>query len=292
MSRLLIVDRSNVNVTEHRLGARTLIGRSSSCDLVLDNMTVSRRHAFIERTDLGYLIEDMESASGVYVNDTRINGPYLLKPNDRINIGQVDIVFHSETDKPNQALKNARQRFGQLQLPLPPIPDAFVSDLEEYGDWFWGTRKIESLYQGVFPLIRELIKSAVPDYLIFGHAGHGINSYAIHYFLVYERLALFMEIGFGGVYMDPGRAAADVRHALGAARALLDVTPQLAGRIGAAQRLLVQVSTFRPSFWHALGPGPSPAGIPRPEDVEAIIQAPDAPSWREVLEDALRWARY
>jgi len=63
-----------------------VVGRDRDCDLVLDHVLISRRHARIEHGFEGYVIEDLNSANGTYVNGMRVERT-PLHDNDRIQIG-------------------------------------------------------------------------------------------------------------------------------------------------------------------------------------------------------------
>jgi hypothetical protein len=66
---------------------RMTIGRSVDCDIVLPKRQVSRYHARIERDDSGYLLRDLGSKNGTYVNGQEVRGdPYRLKDGDEIQI--------------------------------------------------------------------------------------------------------------------------------------------------------------------------------------------------------------
>lgn len=65
---------------------RLVIGRDSSCDLVVVDDAVSRRHATIEPTDEGFVIADNGSTNGTFVNDARIER-HVLEAGDRFRIG-------------------------------------------------------------------------------------------------------------------------------------------------------------------------------------------------------------
>ncbi|MEP7051885.1 MAG: FHA domain-containing protein [Pseudomonadota bacterium] len=70
-----------------------LIGRSSSCHLVLDDGLVSRRHAQIVVRGDRAVVEDFGSANGVFVNGRRVQASEALKGGDELAIGkQVFIV--------------------------------------------------------------------------------------------------------------------------------------------------------------------------------------------------------
>jgi pSer/pThr/pTyr-binding forkhead associated (FHA) protein len=65
----------------------TTLGRSSECIVVIPLPTVSRVHAVIEAQHDRYLIRDLESANGTFVNGARIEAPRQLTSGDEIWIG-------------------------------------------------------------------------------------------------------------------------------------------------------------------------------------------------------------
>ncbi len=65
---------------------RVLIGRDESCNLVLDDDSVSRRHALLERTADGFLVTDLGSTNGTYVNDSRVASCQVAS-GDRLRFG-------------------------------------------------------------------------------------------------------------------------------------------------------------------------------------------------------------
>lgn len=72
-----------------------LLGRDQSCQIVIDADSVSRRHARLGLDDDKYVIEDLNSKNGTYVNDERIEGKVLLRPDDRIEIGTALFRYRS-----------------------------------------------------------------------------------------------------------------------------------------------------------------------------------------------------
>jgi sigma-B regulation protein RsbU (phosphoserine phosphatase) len=67
------------------------IGRSSQCDLVINDSTVSRKHAQIEIIDeVTINLTDLGSHNGTTVNDYRITDTVKLQANDLISFGQVE----------------------------------------------------------------------------------------------------------------------------------------------------------------------------------------------------------
>jgi pSer/pThr/pTyr-binding forkhead associated (FHA) protein len=78
------------------LGERAVvIGRSTECDIQLGLQNVSRKHARVFAHNEEYLIEDLESTNGVFVNGIKIV-KCVLRNNDQIDIGGVKLVFNEE----------------------------------------------------------------------------------------------------------------------------------------------------------------------------------------------------
>jgi eukaryotic-like serine/threonine-protein kinase len=72
----------------------TTIGRINGNDLVISERTVSRRHARLWFSDGRWYLEDLQSANGTLVNNTRIYQPVVLNDNDVINFGDEVVVFN------------------------------------------------------------------------------------------------------------------------------------------------------------------------------------------------------
>jgi pSer/pThr/pTyr-binding forkhead associated (FHA) protein len=73
-------------------GERTQIGRSPECEVFLDDVTVSRRHAELVRTGDTYTISDLGSLNGTFVNRKRIESAEL-EDDDEVQIGKYRLTF-------------------------------------------------------------------------------------------------------------------------------------------------------------------------------------------------------
>lgn len=125
---LLSLTRSNspaaANPASTPLAAPMLtIGTDSSCGLRIFDATASSRHARIESRGAVWMIRDLQSASGVFVNDTRITEA-PLGDLDRIQVGESVFVFRLGDESKNQLISKNPEWSRQLErLPSFSITD-------------------------------------------------------------------------------------------------------------------------------------------------------------------------
>ena len=72
---------------------RLLIGRSDTCDVVIEDITVSRVHAIVQYTDEGWVVKDNDSKAGVGVNGYRVHGSEPIENGDKIMINTHMFMF-------------------------------------------------------------------------------------------------------------------------------------------------------------------------------------------------------
>lgn len=85
-------------------GARFLLdddevssGRHPDSDIFLDDVTVSRKHAIFSRGPEGFVVRDVGSLNGTYVNRRRIDQAVLVT-GDEVQIGKFRLVFYGAKD--------------------------------------------------------------------------------------------------------------------------------------------------------------------------------------------------
>jgi hypothetical protein len=71
---------------------RTVIGRSSRCDFVVEDPNVSRRHAELQRRGAEWFVVDLDSTNGVAVNGKQVRSTRLA-PGDEISLGTARLRF-------------------------------------------------------------------------------------------------------------------------------------------------------------------------------------------------------
>jgi hypothetical protein len=70
----------------------TTIGRHPDSDVFLDDITVSRRHVRIDRDSEGYVLHDVGSLNGTYVNRKRVD-QMRLRHGDEVQVGRYRLSF-------------------------------------------------------------------------------------------------------------------------------------------------------------------------------------------------------
>ena len=103
-----------VNATDIPEGEFMVVGRDRDCDLVLDHVLISRRHARIEHQARGYLVIDLGSANGTFVNGQRVSAETLLHDNDRVQIGP--FILQLEAGELRSTLDSSAIRIDVIDL--------------------------------------------------------------------------------------------------------------------------------------------------------------------------------
>ncbi len=88
------------------------IGTLAGNDLALTDTTVSRHHAVVEERAGGYVLRDLDSTNGTFLDNVRVREAYITA-GSVIRLGQTEISF-SPLEERIENLKSASNRFGNL----------------------------------------------------------------------------------------------------------------------------------------------------------------------------------
>ena len=91
---------------------KVTIGRHKSNDIHINNPAASKQHARIIKNQGNYLIEDLKSTNGTYLNTVRIISTYL-KDGDVINFEKYTLAVNIKTENDNNPTPSPK---GQIQL--------------------------------------------------------------------------------------------------------------------------------------------------------------------------------
>lgn len=127
-----------------------VIGREVQCAIMLNDNSVSRQHSAITRLSEGYLLRDLGSSNGTFVNGQRIQ-EYLLQDGDRVSIGDIEFWFEAPADTrlSSQSAANSKGIFtdnssisgqGFSLDPSGSLPFNADADEDEEGTESWSPR--------------------------------------------------------------------------------------------------------------------------------------------------------
>lgn len=117
-------------------GEEWIIGRDpDTCDLVIEDSTVSRKHVRLNKTPEGVYLKNLSRVNPALVNDAEFVEPVLLKEGDRIQIGNT-VFLYSEEAKPE--IKQEKKKgggyddiFGDIEPPEEEEPPPVETAKEE-----------------------------------------------------------------------------------------------------------------------------------------------------------------
>src|SRR5262245_142265 len=116
------------------VASEVLIGRKSDADVVLNNQHVSRHHAKLVKTADGYVLQDLGSTHGTFVNESRVEH-HVLRHGDKISVGKdrIDLHYYVGESKPAKAAPktDTTQIFERSLMDLGVVLPSGSSDLEK-----------------------------------------------------------------------------------------------------------------------------------------------------------------
>jgi hypothetical protein len=93
------------------------IGRSKDNDLQVDDPQISRHHARLLQQGMVYVLEDLGSTNGTFVNNQRLSAPATIQPGDMIRLGN-NVLMDVQTPPP------AVQAMPPPLSAAPPVPSS------------------------------------------------------------------------------------------------------------------------------------------------------------------------
>jgi hypothetical protein len=150
-------------------------------------------------------------------------------------------------------------------LPSPPVPARLAASMRPCSGAWFATRPVEIAPYNLEHFLHEVeADPAMPDYALAGFDGYGVNSWAAHCYVVSGAAALFIQLPWGGAYLEPEPAKTDIADLFGWADGLQSQlqTAVQRGKIPAGWRLQVSASLFGQSGWRWLVAGRDNSAVP------------------------------
>jgi hypothetical protein len=138
------------------------VGREPGVDILIDNPSVSREHCEVRRTDKGWIVADLGSANGTYLNGKRIGSGHALVKGDEIQLGKFSILFEKEVEvdpatDAHVAPAAAGDQWGTIQIKATEVEKLLeegAKTRKAHVDWESGGRRgTHQLGQGLSVLV-------------------------------------------------------------------------------------------------------------------------------------------
>ena len=110
------------------------LGRGSKNNFIITDQWISRNHAMLQcKNDGDFYLIDLGSRNGSFVNGRRVNIPVILKNQDRITLGQTELVFSSPY-KQHQVRQREKDRADTLThaLYVRQLMSVMVVDIRDF----------------------------------------------------------------------------------------------------------------------------------------------------------------
>jgi pSer/pThr/pTyr-binding forkhead associated (FHA) protein len=122
--RLTVIKGFNKGVEFMLVKDEITIGRGEDCTIRLNIAEVSRAHAALTKVEEGYMIRDLGSTNGTFVDKKEIGGKYLLKPGDTIMLGDaIYMTYMAEADpEVTQVTPRSKEPDSQQVTAVTPKP--------------------------------------------------------------------------------------------------------------------------------------------------------------------------
>jgi predicted component of type VI protein secretion system len=128
MSQFQFVMRSGPTpgVTFPLEGEQLIIGRDASNGVAINDAEISRKHSRLSFQGGKYVLEDLGSTNGTFVNGQRLAGPVVLKPGDVVSLGeQIVLMYDAINIDPGATIATMRQSprpVARTTATPPPAP--------------------------------------------------------------------------------------------------------------------------------------------------------------------------
>ena len=129
--RMIVRTGPNPGTTYDLTKEVTLLGRDVTNDIILGDAEISRQHTRLTRTPGGYVVEDLGSTNGSFVNGERIMAPRVLNPGDLVALGEnVSLTFDAVAPEAAATVASPAVQPGPPPAaPAPATPPPVAMDL-------------------------------------------------------------------------------------------------------------------------------------------------------------------
>ncbi|QEH33899.1 Phosphoserine phosphatase RsbU [Aquisphaera giovannonii] len=158
-----------------------VIGRNTDCDLILEPKSVSRRHAAVVRREADYVIKDLNSTRGTFVNGVRLAQPAVLKNGNVIQIGELQLYFKTNAVQIQDDSSEPSTVFATMDMPREDArfeavvrPEEKLRALHRIGRSLGATLELSAVLDKVLAALFEIFPAAERGFVLLEDRTRGI----------------------------------------------------------------------------------------------------------------------
>ena len=132
--RLILLDGPSPRVIELGAGPIWTLGRSAESGIVIDDTSISRKHAMLQRLGGAIFLVDLGSANGTFVNGRRVSVPITLRSGDRVTFGskRCEFVVPAAPAPPDEDESKQTPELPTQIIRVPRLVTVMVVDVRGY----------------------------------------------------------------------------------------------------------------------------------------------------------------
>jgi sigma-B regulation protein RsbU (phosphoserine phosphatase) len=164
-------------------GPAVSIGRASDCSIPIKDRYLSRKHAEIIADGNSWILKDLGSANGTYLNGSRVERDEQLKTGDRIRLGDTEIVFETSDRSTDRFIAVAESAVSAtIAIPVHDIADkpeaqdvARLQTLTLLARELIEDRPMEELFGFIVDRVMEHLHPSRAAIALLGHDGRSFT---------------------------------------------------------------------------------------------------------------------
>jgi len=170
-----------------------IIGRDASNGVAINDAEISRKHAKLSLHGSAYVIQDLGSTNGSFVNGQRITGSQVLNPGDTVSFGENIVLMYEAAFDPNATIiasSQAPRTVAPVPRPVPvptpaPVPAPAPAPVQAYSG---------QVPAGPVPMAPAPAKKKFPIWLIIVIAFLMVICACVGIFVIIDQLSLWCKI--------------------------------------------------------------------------------------------------
>ena len=164
-------------------GPAVSIGRASDCSIPIKDRYLSRKHAEIIANGNAWILKDLGSANGTYLNGSRVERDEQLKTGDRIRLGDTEIVFETSERSTDRFIAVAESAISAtIAIPVNDIADkpeaqdvARLQTLTQLARELIEDRPMDELFGFIVDRVMEHLHPSRAAIALLGHDGRSFT---------------------------------------------------------------------------------------------------------------------